>query len=110
MVEPLVEVSLDQQGGSMRGTLAVRVPPGHPPPRMVPVVKGLLLWCCCCCSAPGVSPQGLNAPRTCARLPGLVSWVGVVYGSTGKVLERFARGFSTISCAATTLSLKEHLC
>jgi len=56
-VELQVEVGLDQQADSLRGPLAVRVMPGHPPPRIVPWVMGLL--CCCCCSAPGVSPQGI---------------------------------------------------
>ena len=57
-VEPIVAASLDQQVGSLRGPLAVKVPPGHPPPPMVPGVSGLGWWCCCC-PAPGISPQGL---------------------------------------------------
>ena len=39
--------------GSMRGPMAVGVPPSHPPPRMVPVVS-LSWWCF---PVPGVSPK-----------------------------------------------------
>ena len=101
-VEHLVEVSLDQQGGSLRGPLAVRVPHGHPLPRMVPVVVLLLLL------RSGRKPSRAPQQWRCARLPGLGSWVCAwVWVVVVPGWERFARGFSHISYAATTVTPKE---
>ncbi len=79
MVEPLAglpDMCLDQQGDFLRGPLAVIVPPGHLPPRMLPVVRGLLVVVPLLRS--GRKPS--RAPPQCrgAGLPGLGSWVGGV--------------------------------
>ena len=103
-VEPLVEVSLDQQGDSLRGPLAVRVLHGHPPPRMVLGVMGLV-WLCCGCSAPGSrAPYQWRG----ARLPGLWSWVCVVEGSHGKGWECFTRSFAPIYYTTTTVTTEDN--
>ena len=47
-VAPLVVVRLDQQGSTLRGPLAVCVPHGQPPPRMVPGVSD---WGCAAAAA-----------------------------------------------------------